>query len=245
MDNKRSDITPFCPFGNECHYAHTGRTGEKYVFSDRELSNHRRVRTMRSGRDRARWMERMLFGVFNDPERNHRRPLFHGNGADAQAMLEILIESHVPDWTVEYDHFRDGEEEDEDIDENDFGDDWEDEDEESESRERISVASMISAMGFGSAREGLYNGRGFQNGQLNERPRRDAPPAEAYPLRGMGRRETRGEDGTLVVELDFLQLGRHGVQPPAEGAFHMGRSGMPQFAGNDEMPRLVDVDDLD
>lgn len=190
-------------------------------------------------------MEQMLLGVFGDAERNHR-PLFHTNAAEAQAMLEILIETHAPEWAAAgYDHFHDGED---DIDEDDLdGDDgyWQDEDDEPDAPEgeHISVANMMNAMGFGSARQDFHGGV-FESGQLHDEPRGDGPPAEDFSRADGGIRETRREDGTLVVELDFFQMGRNGVHPPAEVGFRTRRGGPPPV-DDDEMPRLVNVDDLD
>lgn len=154
---------------------------------------------MRGGRNRTQLMERMLFGVFNSPE-NRRHSLFPTNNADAQAILEILIETHAPDWTIEYnDEFDPGE-----VDEDDFGD-WQDEDEDEDDLEiqddvYFSMDDMISAMGFG-------------------------------PAGGQRRREIRADEAAV--------LGR------AAGAGYARRNGAPQPEENDEMPRLVDVDDLD
>lgn len=247
MSRRRNDpLVPFCPFGNECHYAHTGNTGEKYAFSDRELSNHRRNRT-RGGRNRTRLMEQMLLGVFGEAERNNRGPLFHTNAAEAQAMLEILIESHAPGWAVGYDHFHDGEE---DIDEDDLDGDeayWQDEDDEPDApgSEHMNVTNMMNAMGFGSARQDFHGGV-FESGQPHHGPRGDGPPGGNLPRAG-GLRERRREDGSLVVELDFFERGRNEAHPLTEAAFRArrggGARGLP--ADEDEMPRLVNVDDLD
>lgn len=242
IGRKRNDpIVPFCPFGNECHYAHTGSTGEKYAFSDRELSNHRRSRTARGGRNRTRWMEQMLLGVFGEAERNQRGPLFHNNAVDAQAMLEILIESHAQDWVAGY---QDGEE---DIDEDDLDGDegyWQDEDDEPDvpAGDRMNMVNLINAMGFGSARQDFHGGV-FESGQPHDGPRGAGPPAENLP-RPEGRTRTRREDETLVVELDFFEMG-DGVHPPAEATFRPRRSARGAPADEDEIPRLVNVDDLD
>lgn len=176
----------------------------------------------------------MLLGVFGEAERNLRGPLFHTNAADAQAMLEILIESHAPDWAVAYDNFHDGEE---DIDEDDIdGDDgyWQVEVDglDAPGDEHMNVANMMNAMGFGSARQDLHGGV-FESGQPH-----DGPPAENFPRPGGGRRE----NGGLAVELDFFETRRDEGHPLAEAGFRA-RRGLD--ADEDEIPRLVNVDDLD
>lgn len=191
-------------------------------------------------------MEQMLLGVFSEAERNQHGQLFHTNAADAQAMLEILIESHAPDWAVGYDHFHDREEE---VDEDDLdGDDgyWQDEDDEPDvpAGEHINVMNLMNAMGFGSARQDFHGGV-FESGQPHDGRRGDGMPADNSPRAGGGTRETRREDGTLVVELDFFEMGRNAVHAPAEVALRPRRSARDPPADEDEIPRLVNVDDLD
>ncbi|KAL7276600.1 hypothetical protein RUND412_000403 [Rhizina undulata] len=85
---RRRNLIPFCPFFNNCHYAHNHPSNTPYIFTENEQSRHRRAEELRSQR----------FHVSGDYRRALRYASNRYRGFPPDQVIEMLMTESA--WAI-------------------------------------------------------------------------------------------------------------------------------------------------